>query len=81
MLRNLTGHLGAIKNVAISPDAEYVISCSADKTVKIWHLERGELLQTLEGHSEAVMAIALSRDGQILASSSLDRTIVYRLIK
>ena len=37
---------------------------SEDKTLKVWDLERGEVLRTLEGHSGAVNAVALTRGRQ-----------------
>jgi len=34
----LTGHLDAVNSVAISPDGQILVSGSADKTIKIWHV-------------------------------------------
>ena len=37
--------------MTINEDGSRVVSGSRDKTVKVWDLASGELLQTLEGHS------------------------------
>ncbi|MFP4123052.1 MAG: WD40 repeat domain-containing protein, partial [Coleofasciculus sp.] len=58
----------------LSPDGEYLISGSEDKTIKIWHLHRGELMQTLEDHTAPVYALDIGADG-FLASGSEDKTI------
>ena len=34
-----------------------------DRTLKVWDVASGELLQTLEGHSDSVTAIAITPDG------------------
>lgn len=48
---------------------------AADKVVKIWDVENGELIQTLEGHTEGISDVAWSHDGEFLASASDDKTI------
>lgn len=67
----LTEHSGKIPSIAISPDGETLVSGCLDKTIKIWSLDRGELLRTLTGHSKDISSLAFSPDGQFLASSSL----------
>jgi WD40 repeat protein len=52
-----------------------VASGSGDKTVKLWNLQTGELLQTLADHAERVSAVALSPDGKTLVSGSQDETV------
>ena len=48
---------------------------AADKTVKLWNTETGEIINTLEGHTEGISDIAWSPDGEFLASASDDKTI------
>lgn len=71
----LIGHSHIISSLALSKDAKILVSASRDKTIKIWNLKTGELLNTLKGHKDGVYAVALSKDEQIIASGSADKTI------
>jgi WD40 repeat protein len=73
-VHTLTGHSNVIQSVAISADGKTVASGSSDKTIKIWHLDTGELRHTLTGHSKCVHSVAISPDGQMLASCG-DQTV------
>ncbi len=72
---SLTGHSHIVSSLALSKDGKILVSGSRDKTIKIWHLERDELLHTLKGHNDGVYSLALSEDEQIIASGSADKTI------
>lgn len=74
-LRTLEGHSGGVRCLAVSPDGEYIVSGSSDKTVKIWRWQTGEAVLTLEGHQSGVLAVAFSPDGEMVASGSGDKTI------
>ena len=49
-----SGHSDAVNSVAISPDAQTLVSGSNDKTIKVWNLKTGKEIHTLTGHSSAV---------------------------
>lgn len=51
-----------------------LISCSADSTIKVWDLVKGQCKRTLYGHKLFVYAVQMLKSG-LLASCSLDRTI------
>ena len=38
------------KSVAFSPDGQYALSGSDDKTIKLWDVETGGEVRTLSGH-------------------------------
>ena len=51
------------------------MSCSYDKTIKIWDFDTGKLLKSLEGHEEEVCCVSFSPNGDYIASGSEDTTI------
>ncbi len=74
-LRSLEGHTGWVTAVAVSPDGRFIVSGSADRTVKVWEAETGRPLRSLEGHTDGVAAVAVSPDGRFIVSGSADRTV------
>src|SRR5262249_9419508 len=69
------GHGSAVGSVAISPDGRQALSGSYDRTLKLWDLETGELLQTLAGHEDGVAAVSVAPDGRSALSGSSDQTL------
>lgn len=72
-LRTIDAHKSYIWDVAPSPDARYVASCSEDQTVKLWELTTGELKASLNlGYS--VQAITWIQS-DLLTVGSIENTI------
>ena len=46
----------------ISDDSKLLVSCSADKNVKIWGLDFGDCHKSLFAHDESVMQVAFERN-------------------
>jgi WD40 repeat protein len=69
------GHSFPVSSVAYSPDGRFVVSGSADSSIKIWDLEQGREILTLPEHEAAVRSVAYSPDGTRIASGSVDATI------
>ena len=57
---------------SFSADAATFLSCSADKTLKLWRTTTGECLQTLSGRGLDVQACAFAADGRLCVSGSSD---------
>lgn len=72
--RKLQGHTSEINDLLITVDRRFLISASADKTIKVWNLNTGELLTTLN-HNSYVNDLAISPNGQILASGGADEMV------
>ncbi|NEP26755.1 AAA-like domain-containing protein, partial [Moorena sp. SIO3I6] len=71
----IEGHRFGVRDVKYSPDGKLLASASEDRTVKLWNVETGTLLQTLEGHRGKLWSVNFSPDGRLLASSSEDGTV------
>ncbi len=76
----LTGHTGAVHDLAISPDGHLLVSGSEDQSLRLWRLPGGESLKTLSGHSGEIWGVAMSADGRLLVSGSDDNSLrLWRL--
>lgn len=71
----LAGHDDRLRDVAVSPDGLRVASSSADRTLRIWDAETGEILFTFSGHTGWVEGVAFSPDGRFVVSASRDDTV------
>ncbi|MBL4655209.1 MAG: WD40 repeat domain-containing protein, partial [Bacteroidia bacterium] len=74
----LDGHKGFVTNAVFSPDGQFILTASRDKTAKLWNLE-GKELNTLRGHTQPLAAYtgntaSFSSDGQYIVTGSLDST-------
>jgi WD40 repeat protein len=72
-VRRIQGHRGAVPGLAALDERRFV-SCSHDRTLRLWDLETGGELRRLEGHEEAVLCL-LRLDRRRVVSGSADRTI------
>ena len=71
----LTGHDEEVTAVAITPDGKQAISCSKDRTLKIWSLETAQELLTLTGHTNLVNSVTIAPNGKQAISCSKDGTL------
>lgn len=67
-----TGHLGAVRPVAISPDGKQVLTGSQDHTAILWDASAGSVLHRFEGHQREVESVAFSGDGKSILTGSWD---------
>jgi WD40 repeat protein/Flp pilus assembly protein TadD len=71
----LHGHAGTVHGVAISGDGKRIVSCSEDRTLKVWDADTGKELLSLSGHAGEVRRMAISGDGKRIVSGSEDKTV------
>ncbi len=71
----LQGHKNDVMAMCLSPDGDFLASCSADLTVRLWDRRTGACLRTLHGHTDCVRSVCFSPDSSIVASGSEDKTV------
>ncbi|KAB8271899.1 hypothetical protein BDV30DRAFT_212909 [Aspergillus minisclerotigenes] len=79
---NLYGHKLPVLNMDISYDSKLIVTCSADKTVRLWGLDFGDCHKAFLAHEDSIMGVAFvphNRDGNghNFFSASKDRVIKY----
>ncbi|KAK5556467.1 hypothetical protein LTR46_005659 [Exophiala xenobiotica] len=70
----LTGHEQDVYSVQVSPDGNFAVSASGDKTARIWSLNNWTLTKVFQLEAIAMMA-KFSPDGRSIAMSSTDNYI------
>jgi WD40 repeat protein len=71
---SLEGHLGPVKDLAVSPGGTLLASASSDKSIKLWDVASRQCVRTFQGHTGCVNSISFTPDGNFLASGSNDAT-------
>lgn len=85
--RRLIGHSGPVYAVSFSPsaanedpannpetNARYLLSCSADKTVRLWSLEAWTCLVVYKGHDNPVWDVSWGPFGHYFVTGGHDQT-------
>lgn len=67
-------HENYISDVVITPDDQRILTCSWDRTAKLWDLQ-GNLLKVFLGHKDGLRAISISKDQKIVITGGEDRTM------
>ncbi|KKZ62178.1 hypothetical protein EMCG_03316 [[Emmonsia] crescens] len=78
----LYGHKLPVLNMDISYDSKLIVTCSADKNVRLWGLDFGDCHKALFAHQDSIMAVAFipnnnEGNGHHFFSASKDRVIKY----
>lgn len=76
----VVAHLYAINHIEFSPDAKHFVTCSLDKSIKVWHTEELRLLKVIDkarhaGHGTSVNKLLWTSFESQLLSASDDRSI------
>jgi WD40 repeat protein len=73
-LRLLKGHVGAVWDLAWSPDHRVAVSAGWDPAIRLWDLETGRCLHVFKAHS-LPNGLAWSPDGRYFLAGHQDKTI------
>ncbi len=63
----LTGHIAPIRAMAIAPNSESVVTCSQDRTARVYDLATGRTKFLIEGD---FVRVAYSADGKLIAAAA-----------
>ncbi|KAF8833968.1 WD40 repeat-like protein [Paxillus ammoniavirescens] len=74
-LMMMSGHEEWVRGIAYLPGGERIVTCSLDKTVRIWNVETGEQEGTTMEHETSVGGLAVTRDGKRVLSGGADKRI------
>ena len=72
-VRATGGHSGDVLKLVTVPKKPLLVSCGADKTVRVWNGDNGKAEKTLNGLTDWVFAIAVSPDGDSRRGGQLQR--------
>jgi WD40 repeat protein len=72
-LTTFEGHSRDVRSVMLLNETK-IVTCSVDKSIKIWNIKNGECEKTLKGHSNWVNAIVILSN-ETIASCSDDETV------
>ncbi len=74
--RIYTAHAGPVESVALSADGKWALSGSADGTVNLWELTKGQVATIFTGPGGTnITAVALSADGKMAAFGDAKGTV------
>ena len=76
----VVAHLYAINHLDFSPDGKHFVTCSMDKSIKVWDTEKLKLLKVIDkarhaGHGTSVNKVLWTSYNDQVLSASDDRTI------
>ncbi|ETO09798.1 hypothetical protein RFI_27579 [Reticulomyxa filosa] len=71
----LRGHSDSVKKAHFSSNGSRIVSCSFDRTVRLWDAISGNQLQLFRGHLKDINNVLFSPNGSTIVSCSGDKTI------
>ncbi|MCP4622340.1 MAG: hypothetical protein GY850_02300, partial [bacterium] len=77
-IKEFVGHTGVVWGIAVSPDSRWMISGSADQTIRLWDIESGNNLLTIF-HASDNQWVAWTPAGYYASSSKGDDYIGWHL--
>jgi WD40 repeat protein len=77
---SVAAHMYAINHIEFSPDNKHFVTCSMDKSIKVWDASTYQLLKVIDkarhaGHGTSVNKLLWSKHNNLLISASDDRSI------
>ncbi|KAI5693472.1 hypothetical protein M8J77_024379, partial [Diaphorina citri] len=67
-------HIGDVVSISLSPDGQYFVTGSVDKSCKLWDFREKKCVQTFFGHEADVNSVCFHPSGLAFATGSEDKT-------
>src|SRR5262249_3678605 len=74
LLTPLAGHKNLVVDISFSPDGNFVVTASRDRTARVWKADNGQQVALLAGHRESVGEATFSPNGRAVLKASADGT-------
>jgi WD40 repeat protein len=75
--QTIENHADWVFGLAFSPDGKQLLTCSRDKTAKVWDLKAKESVLTFPGHQNPVYGVAVKGDGKVAISVGEDDKVRF----
>ncbi len=75
LLIKFEGHTFFVNDILPLPPKQCV-TCSRDRTIKVWDCETGACLRTLTEHTQEVLSLAMHTNRRCFASGSWDQSVL-----
>lgn len=74
-IRRYVGHTDDIFALAFSPNGQFLMSGSGDRSARLWDVRTGQVLQVYQGHEAAVTGLAFNPQATQFLTISADNTM------
>jgi Planctomycete cytochrome C/WD domain, G-beta repeat len=75
--QTIENHADWVFGIVFGPDGKTLLTCSRDKTAKVWDLEKKESLMTFPDHQAGVYGVAVKADGKVGISVGEDKQVRF----
>lgn len=75
VIREFSGHSKIIKGCAISSDNKWIVTCSQDRTLRVYYLDSNRV-DVLEGHGDNIESCSITKDDKYIISGSWDKRVL-----
>lgn len=77
---DLEGHSGSISKTLVTQKGRYAVSCSYDKTIRVWDLSRKTEAACFRGHKAPIMEMA-TNNGKLMTGARDGMALVWDVTK
>lgn len=72
--KSLFAHDDSVTGICFVPETHYAFSCSKDKRIRYWDIDRFELLMDIGSHHANIWALVINKDGDRLYTAGTTRS-------